>query len=90
VREVADTLHYAVGEADAAELLSQWEGFTRFCRDALRIEPLVLLRALGLGHGDPAVEVRAAFPDAAVDEAEVSRWSVQWTHGWARRFPGQG
>jgi hypothetical protein len=76
----------AVGEADAVELLSQWEGFARFCREALRVEPLVLLLALGLGHGDPAAEVRAAYPDAAVDEAEVARWSVQWARGWERRF----
>jgi hypothetical protein len=86
VREVAGTLHHAVGEADTAELLSQWEGFTRFCRDALHVEPLVLLRALGLGHSDPAAEVRAAYPDAAVDEAEIARWSEQWTRGWERRF----
>ena len=30
---VADTLQYAVGEAYAADVLSQWEGFGRFCRE---------------------------------------------------------
>jgi hypothetical protein len=82
-----------VGEADAVELLSQWEGFARFCREALRVEPLVLLLALGLGHGDPAAEVRAAYPDAAVDEAEVAVVSAvdarmgAALHGAALRSP---
>jgi hypothetical protein len=55
-------------------------------RFVLMIEAMVLLRALGLGHSDPAVEVRAAYPDAAVDEAEAVRWAAQWTRGWERRF----
>ena len=32
VRKVAETLQYAVGEAHATEVLSQWEGYGRFCR----------------------------------------------------------
>ena len=36
--KVAETLKYAIGEANAAEILSQWEGFSRFCREVLRVE----------------------------------------------------
>jgi len=41
------------------EALSQWEGFGRFCRRHLGVEPLVLLRGYGLGSDDPAEEVLA-------------------------------
>jgi hypothetical protein len=86
VGDVADTLHHTVGEADAVDLLSQWEGFVRFCQDNLGIVPLVLLRALALEQSDPAAEVRAAHPSAKATETEIRRWLAQWTRGWERRF----
>ena len=68
----ADTLKYAIGVANAADLLSQWEGFGRFCRQNFAVEPLTLLRALRLGEKDPASEVLAVYSDAKVDEAKAA------------------
>jgi hypothetical protein len=39
VGQVADWLCYSVGQADAVDLLSQWEGFGRFTRSRLGLEP---------------------------------------------------
>jgi hypothetical protein len=86
VLQIVDTLQYAVGEAHAVDLLSQWEGFRRFCDNALGVEPLVLFRALGLENGDPSEELRSAYPHAAANDAEVTRWAAQWARGWDRRF----
>ena len=61
-RLVAEELQYAVGKAHAADLLSQWEGFGRFCRDVLGVEPLVLASAFGVGIDDLAAEVRVTCP----------------------------
>jgi hypothetical protein len=82
VGKVAETLQYAVGEADAVDLLSQWEGFGRFCRERLALEPLTVTAAFGLGRDDPAAGLAAAFPDARLDEAEAARWAAQWARGW--------
>ena len=38
--------------------------------------------------GDPAAEVRAAYPDATVDEAKAEHWAVNWAREWDRRFRG--
>ena len=48
----------------AAEILSQWEGFGRFCREVLRAGPQTLLAAYGLWRDDPAADVLAAYLDA--------------------------
>ena len=40
---MAETLQYAVGDAHAAEVLSQWEGFGRFCCKHLGLEPLAVM-----------------------------------------------
>jgi hypothetical protein len=81
VGKLADALHGAVGESDAVDLLSQWEGFTRFCHDRLGLEPLKLTAAFGLGRDDVAAELAAAFPDAGADEAEAARWAAEWAEG---------
>ena len=73
----------------AADLVAHWEGFGRFCRDVLGVEPLVLSAAFGLGHDDPAAVVLGAYPDAATDEANVARWAAEWAGTWGRRFGGQ-
>jgi hypothetical protein len=65
-----------------------WDGFGRFCREALEMEPLTLVRAYGLQRDDPAAEVLAIYPDAKPDEAEAGRWAEQWCRGWDRRFDG--
>jgi hypothetical protein len=86
VKRVAETLKYAMGEAHAVEVLSQWEGFGRFCRESLGVEPLTLISAYGLGHDDPAVEVLASYPDAKADEAKAAEWERNWARSWSRRF----
>src|SRR5687767_10330116 len=78
VKRVAETLKYAIGEAHAAEILSQWEGLGRFCRDVLRVGPQTLLAAYGLWRDDPAAEVLAAYPDAKADEAKAAHWADNW------------
>ncbi|HEY2584623.1 MAG TPA: hypothetical protein VGI81_02520, partial [Tepidisphaeraceae bacterium] len=45
----AENLLDVVGRAHATDLLSRWEGFGRFCREVLGLEPVVLMRAFGLG-----------------------------------------
>jgi hypothetical protein len=87
LRQLADTLYSAVAAADGVEVLSQWEGFTRFCRDAVGAEPQSLLRGFGLEAGDPVAQVRSAG-NVAADETDVARWSAQWARGWTRRFHG--
>ena len=86
VLRVAETLKYAIGEAHAVEVLSQWEGFGRFCRESLGVEPLALMAALDLGREDPAAEVLAAYPDAKLDEATAAHWAENWRRNWERRF----
>ncbi len=56
---VADGVLDATGEAHAADLLAQWEGFGRFCRDVLGVDPLAD-GAVGLGGDEPAAEVLEA------------------------------
>jgi hypothetical protein len=82
----AETLKYAIGEAHAAEILSQWEGIGRFCREVLRVEPQTLLTAYGLWRDDPAAEVLAGYPDVKADEANAAHWAVVWRQNWERRF----
>ena len=51
VSKVAETLQYAVGYAHAAEVLSsQWEGFGRFCRNSLGLEPMAVRRRPSCGR----------------------------------------
>jgi hypothetical protein len=69
------------------EALSQWEGFGRFCRAQLGVEPLTLVAAYGLGSDDPAAEVLATVPDAKADEARAEEQAVHWAGEWERRFP---
>jgi hypothetical protein len=72
----------SIGLGVGAEALSQWEGFSRFCRQHLGVEPLVLLDACGLYKEDPAAQVLAAYPDVEVDDAIAGHWAGNW----ARRF----
>ena len=84
MRRVADSLHHAVGQAEASDLLSQWEGFGRFCRETLNLAPLVVFDAFGLGNEDPGEKVRAAWPEVVAVNTEVTRWAEQWTRSWGR------
>ena len=68
---VAKAVQESIGIGVGVEALSQWEGFGRFCRKHLGVEPLTLLRAYGLGKEDPAAEVLAIYPDAKADEAKA-------------------
>ena len=90
VLKVAETLKYAIGEAHAAEILSQWEGFGTFCRGVLRVEPQTLLAAYGLWRDDPAAEVLAVYPDAKADESKTQHWADVWRQNWDRRFAAKG
>jgi hypothetical protein len=86
LRTVAEWLQYAMGQAHAAEVLSQWEGFGRFCRKQLGVEPLAVMSAYRLGDSDPAAEVLAAYPDAKFDGAKAAEWEGNWVREWGRRF----
>jgi hypothetical protein len=87
--EVADTLQYAVGEAYAVDVLSLWEGFKRFCREVLALEPLTLLKALRIAQEDPAAKVLESYPDAKADESKAVEWVDAWKGNWDRRFGRQ-
>ena len=86
MRKLADTLKYAAGVVHAADLLSQWEGFGRFCRKHLGLEPMTVMSAYRLWPDDPAAEVLASYPDAKVDEGIASHWEGNWAREWGRRF----
>ena len=90
VRQVAELLHCAVGRAHAVDLLSWWAGFDRFCRDALGVDALTVIRAFGLEADDPAAEVGAAYPDARPDAAAAAVSAAQWAGTWYGRFGGSG
>lgn len=83
---LATSVHESVGRVHAVELLSHWEGFSRFCRDTLGLDALTLVRAYGLQQRDLATEVLRAYPDARLDEAEATRIAEQCRSSWARRF----
>jgi hypothetical protein len=80
-RKVAETLHAAVGEADAVDLLSQWEGFGRFCRERLDASAVTAVAAFVSGPGDAAADLAAAFPGTRYDEAQAARWAAEWSRG---------
>jgi hypothetical protein len=62
VLRVAEAVQETIGIGVGVEALSQWEGFGRFCRRHLGVEPLTLLHAYGAKWEDPAAEVLAIFP----------------------------
>jgi hypothetical protein len=86
VDRVVQEIHASVGRVHAVEVLSMWEGFRRFSREMLGMEPLTLVRAYGLQRKEPAAEVLGIYPDAEPDEAEATLWAAQWCGGWERRF----
>jgi hypothetical protein len=86
VRHVAEAVQESIGMGVGVEALSQWEGFGRFCRRHVGVEPLTLLRAYGLGKEDPAAEVTAVYPDTRADEARAAHWEGNWAREWERRF----
>jgi hypothetical protein len=83
---VAKAVQESMGIGLGVEALSQWEGFGRFCRRCLGVEPLTLLHAYGAKREDPAAEVLAIYPDAKADEARAEERAVQWAGEWERRF----
>ena len=86
VLQVAEAVQETVGIGFGEEALSQWEGFTRFCRRCLGVEPLTLLAAYGVRCEDPASEVLAVFPGAKADEAKAEERAGHWAGEWGRRF----
>jgi len=86
VRRVATSLQESIGMGLGVEALSQWEGFGRFCRRQLGVEPLTLLSAYELGSEDLAAEVLATFPCAKADEAKAEERAGNWAQEWDRRF----
>ena len=86
VQRVAKEVQESIGIGLGVEALSQWEGFGRFCRRSLGVEPLTVLRAYGLGRDEPAAEVLAVYPDAKADEAKAEERAVHWAGEWGRRF----
>ena len=86
VKKVAEAMMEAMGQGLAGEILSQWEGFGRFCRQSLGLEPMTVVKAYGLGKEDPEQEVLAEFPDAKPDEAKTAHWADNWKQNWDRRF----
>jgi hypothetical protein len=89
MKGVADALQDAVGEAFAVDVLSQWEGFGRFCREALAVDPLTLLKALRLAKQDPAADLLEVYPESVVDDAKAAEWESTWQKNWDRRFSGR-
>ena len=83
---IGTQLVIATGKAHASDLLSQWEGFGRFCRELLGVEPLTLTAAFGLERKDPALEVRQHQPEATADLQTASEWAECWIRNWQRRF----
>jgi hypothetical protein len=86
VRRVAEAVRESIGMGVGVEALSQWDGFGRFCRAQLGVEPLTLLAAYGMGADDPAAEVLASCPDAKADEAKAEERALHWAREWGRRF----
>ena len=79
---VAEAAQESIGIGVGVEALSQWEGFSRFCRRCLGVEPLTLLAAYGVRCEDPASEVLAVFPYAKADEEKAEERAGEWE----RRF----
>ncbi|MCW2892951.1 MAG: hypothetical protein JWO75_2440 [Actinomycetia bacterium] len=86
MRQSARTLLDAVGQLHASDLLSQWEGFGRFCRESLGVEPITAFRAFGLSPQDPTMEVHSVYPPARADDATVAEWARRWSWSWRRRI----
>ena len=45
--QMAEVVQEAAGEEHGVEVLTRWEGFERFCRDTLGMEPPTVMRAWG-------------------------------------------
>ena len=65
--QLAEVVKEAAGEEHAVEVLKRWEGFGRFCRSKLRLEPLTVTRAWELTDVNPAEVSRQVYPDAKAD-----------------------
>jgi hypothetical protein len=89
ILRVAEAVRESIGMGVGVQALSQWEGFGRFCRRQLGVEPLTLLHAYGAKWEDPAAEVLAIFPDAKVDQAKAEERAEHWAGEWTRRFGRQ-
>ena len=70
----------------AGEVLTRWEGFGRFCRQTLGMEPLTVMRAWGLMEDDPAEVVRQVCPDVMADEVQAEERSAALLRPWVERF----
>ena len=86
VLHVAEAVQESIGIGVGVEALSQWEGFSRFCRRCLGVEALTLLAAYGVRCEDPAAEVTVVYPDAKADEEKAEERAGHWAGEWERRF----
>jgi hypothetical protein len=85
MRQSARTLLDAVGQLHASDLLSQWEGFGRFSRGSLGVEPVTVFHAFGLSRQDPTMEVHSVYPPARADDATAAEWARRWSWSCERR-----
>jgi hypothetical protein len=86
VLRVAEAVQETIGMGVGVEALSQWEGFSRFCRNHLGVEAMTLLRAYGVEWEDPAAEVLTVYPEAKADEARAAERERHWAREWERAF----
>ena len=84
--QIAEVVREAAGEEHAAEVLTKWEGFGRFCRDTLGLEALTVMRAWGLLDDDPVEVVRQVCADARADEVQAEERSAALSRRWVERF----
>ena len=84
--QIAKVVREAAGEEHAVEVLTKWEGYGRFCRDTMGMEPLTVMRAWGLMDDDPAEVVRQVCPEARADEVQAEERSAAMSRWWVERF----
>ena len=88
VEGVTETMLEITCIAYAGDVLTTWDGFGRFCRGTLGLEPLTMMRAWGLMEQDPAEWVRAIFPEAAPRVSDAEEYGERMASSWRRRFGG--
>ena len=69
-----------------ASFVKEWDGFGRFCREVLAVEPLTLLKAHRFALKGEEGAVLASYPDLKFDGGNAAEWSGTWRRNWGRRF----
>jgi hypothetical protein len=77
--ELANKIGEGVRRGLGLDLAAQREGFGRFCRETLGLEPATLLAAMETPPREYEV--------VAADPAKVAEHVAWWNERWARRFP---